>query len=203
MKKIIYIIVVLCIPLSIYTIYANENKTDILKNELETLNIDNPKQDLTTKIGRDDFRFIGLYGYAQYFPGIKENDYEFIKKHGTLMFEGTSDVIESEEHSKLIQKAKQYAETYNITLLNHLKKHNVKPKEGYIPDKETAIKIAVAVWIPIYGKREIEKQKPYNAILYNGIWFVSGSLPKGWIGGVAEAEIIKENGKIIRISHGK
>lgn len=82
-------------------------------------------------------------------------------------------------------------------------KHNYKPKEGYVPDEETAIRIAVSVWIPIYGKEQIESEKPYYATLSNGIWSVSGSLPKGWIGGVAEAEISKDDGKIIRISHGK
>ena len=84
-----------------------------------------------------------------------------------------------------------------------MKKHNYKPKEGYIPDAETAIKIALAIWIPIYGKEQIEKEKPYKAILKDGIWYVNGSLPKGWRGGVAEAEITKDNGRIIRISHGE
>ncbi len=84
------------------------------------------------------------------------------------------------------------------------KKHNYKPKEGYIPNEETAIKIAVAVWIPIYGKEKIEKEKPYKAVLKDGIWYVEGSLEEGFVkGGVAEAEISKDDGHIIRISHGK
>jgi len=82
-------------------------------------------------------------------------------------------------------------------------KHNYKPKEGYVPDEETAIKIAVAVWIPIYGKEEIESEKPYQATLKDGIWYVIGSLPEGWLGGVAEVEISKDDGCIIRISHGE
>lgn len=82
-------------------------------------------------------------------------------------------------------------------------KHNYKPKEGYVPDEETAINIAVAVWIPIYGKEQIESEKPYKAVLENDIWHVTGSLPEGWRGGVAGAEISKDNGRIIRISHGK
>ncbi len=82
-------------------------------------------------------------------------------------------------------------------------KHNYKPASGYVPDEETAIKIAVAVWTPIYGKEKIEKEKPYEATLKDGIWYVSGSLPEGWKGGVAEAEIAKDDGRIIRISHGK
>lgn len=82
-------------------------------------------------------------------------------------------------------------------------KHNYKPASGYIPDEETAIKVAVAVWSPIYGKEQIDKEKPYKATLKDGIWYVSGSLPEGWLGGVAEAEIAKDDGRIIRISHGK
>ncbi len=82
-------------------------------------------------------------------------------------------------------------------------KHNYKPAPGYVPDEETAIKIAVAVWLPIYGKKQIEKEKPHKATLKDGIWHVNGSLPKGWVGGVAEAEIAKDDGRIIRISHGK
>jgi hypothetical protein len=90
-----------------------------------------------------------------------------------------------------------------LAMLYGEEKHNYKPKQGYVPNKETAISIAIAVWIPIYGKNQIESEKPYSAKLDNGRWFVTGSLPKGWEGGVAEAEISKDDGKIIRISHGK
>lgn len=84
-------------------------------------------------------------------------------------------------------------------------KHNYKPKEGYVPDEKTAIRIAVAVWIPIYGEKEIEKEKPYKAKLDNGVWTVEGSLPEGKYvrGGVAEADIAKDDGCILRVSHGK
>lgn len=203
MKKIVYIVITFCVLLNSYIIYANENRTDILKKELNILNINNPNIDLTKNIDINNFRFIGLYGYVQYSPGIDEKDHELIKKYGSFMFRGTSDSIESEEHGELIQKARQYAEIYNTSLLNYLKKHNVKPMNGYVPDEETAIRIAIAVWVPIYGEKKIEKEKPYNAILKDGVWYVLGSLPKGYRGGVAEAEIIKESGKIIRISHGK
>jgi len=91
----------------------------------------------------------------------------------------------------------------NIVSAAEAQIHNYKPANGYISDEEIAIKIAVAVWQPIYGKEQIQSEKPYKAILRDGIWFVSGSLPEGWVGGVAEAEINKESGCIIRISHGK
>jgi hypothetical protein len=84
-------------------------------------------------------------------------------------------------------------------------KHTYKPREGYVPDAETAIAIAVAVWNPIYGKDKIEKEKPYKATLSKGVWTVEGSLPMPgrMVGGVAVAEIAKEDGKILRVSHGK
>jgi hypothetical protein len=90
-----------------------------------------------------------------------------------------------------------------LPIAHAVQKHNYIPKEGYVPNKETAISIAIAVWIPIYGKEQIESEKPYSAKLENGIWFVTGSIPEGWAGGVAEAEISKDDGRIIRISHGR
>jgi hypothetical protein len=82
-------------------------------------------------------------------------------------------------------------------------KHTYKPESGYVPDAKTAIAIAVAVWNPIYGEDKIKEEKPYKAELREGVWYVSGSLKEGWVGGVAEAEILKNDGHIIRISHGK
>jgi hypothetical protein len=80
-------------------------------------------------------------------------------------------------------------------------KMNYKPKVGYVPNAETAIKIAVAVWIPIYGKEQIESEKPYIATLKSGVWTVTGTLPKGYVGGTAIAEISEETGCILRIIH--
>jgi|SRR5580698_5517743 hypothetical protein len=90
-----------------------------------------------------------------------------------------------------------------LALAGEDSKHNYKPEAGYVSDAETAIKIAVAVWSPIYGEKQIASEKPYNAVLTNGVWIVQGSLSKGFVGGVAVAEIAKDDGKILRISHGK
>ena len=47
--------------------------------------------------------------------------------------------------------------------------------KDYVPDEVTAIKIAEAVWLPIYGKEILEKQKPFKAVLVqDSIWCVSG-----------------------------
>jgi hypothetical protein len=78
-----------------------------------------------------------------------------------------------------------------------------KPEKGYVPDAETAIKIAVAAWTPIYGAKKIAGEKPFKAVLKDGVWTVTGSLSKGWAGGVAEAHISQETGCILKIIHGK
>lgn len=82
-------------------------------------------------------------------------------------------------------------------------RHNYMPPEGYVPNANTAIQIAVAVWSPIYGAKKIQADKPFKAHLENGVWTVVGSLPRGWHGGVAIAEIAKKDGRILRVSHGK
>ena len=82
-------------------------------------------------------------------------------------------------------------------------KHTYKPPGGYVTHAETAIAIAVAVWNPIYGAKQIQGEKPFHATLNNGVWTVKGSLPKGWLGGVALAQISCDDGRILRVSHGK
>ncbi len=90
-----------------------------------------------------------------------------------------------------------------LSSANAEKIHNVIPKEGYVPNKSVAIKIALAVWEPIYGQSKIKSEAPYKANLDKGIWVVTGSLLKGWKGGVALINIDKMSGKILRVSHGK
>ncbi len=67
------------------------------------------------------------------------------------------------------------------------------PKDDYVPDAETAIKIAVAVWSRMYGEGVIAEQKPYRATLKDGVWTVQGSFddsadPPQFVGGTAYAE---------------
>ena len=82
-------------------------------------------------------------------------------------------------------------------------KHNYRPMAGYVPDEVTAIRIAVAVWEPIYGRRTIAREKPYHAVLSDGVWTVEGSMPRLALGGVAVAEVRRSDGCVLRISHGQ
>lgn len=59
-----------------------------------------------------------------------------------------------------------------------------------------------------YGEGKIKAERPFRAVLSNGVWHVRGSLPRlfraiGGKGGVASAEINMEDGRILRIQHGK
>jgi len=82
-----------------------------------------------------------------------------------------------------------------------------KPKDGYVPNEATAIKIAEAVLVPIYGEDVINAEKPLKVELKDGVWIVKGVLrcPGGQncLGGVAIIEIAKDDGRILRVSHGK
>jgi hypothetical protein len=81
------------------------------------------------------------------------------------------------------------------------KEPSFKPRQGYVPDEQTAIKIAEAVWLPIYGEDVLKDERPFRAYLKDGVWIVSGTLPTGALGGTAEARISKSTGCILRIIH--
>ena len=78
------------------------------------------------------------------------------------------------------------------------------PDEGVVPNKETAIRIAEAVWLPIYGDSIYSKQ-PFKTAYdeKEQCWFVYGSLPENTLGGVPEIKISKSDGKVLYINHGK
>lgn len=78
------------------------------------------------------------------------------------------------------------------------------PLEGFVPDSLTAIRIAEAVWLPIYGKA-IYERLPFEADLDgDSIWAVAGTMPAGMShGGVPYAEIRKSDGRIVGVGHGE
>jgi len=50
------------------------------------------------------------------------------------------------------------------------------PSNGFVPDEATAVKIAEAVLIPVYGANKIESERPFTAKLKKGVWTVAGTL---------------------------
>ncbi len=92
------------------------------------------------------------------------------------------------------------------SLYDKQSKHHFVPQAGFVPDEETAIKIAMAVWTPIYHfKYKPEDSQLYHAKLIGDVWHVNHPLPKATptevtMGGGPEAEIAKADGKILRVS---
>jgi hypothetical protein len=79
-------------------------------------------------------------------------------------------------------------------------------KNGLVPDKVTAEKIAEIILVNIYGE-SVRKQKPFIVTLKNNnIWVIQGrwnSKDMNLKGGVAYMEIQKSDCKILKVIHGK
>ncbi|SCY77870.1 NTF2 fold immunity protein [Flavobacterium anhuiense] len=74
---------------------------------------------------------------------------------------------------------------------------------NYVPNEETAIKIAETILIPIYGN-EVLTKRPFTAKLINGnIWHIEGSIGLDELGGIPIIEIQKKDCKILRVTHTK
>jgi len=82
-----------------------------------------------------------------------------------------------------------------------------------VPDSATAVSLAEAALAKVYGKKQIESERPFTASLSGGIWHVSGTLyckdEKGNVithacaGGVAMADIRQRDGRVVRTGHTK
>lgn len=77
------------------------------------------------------------------------------------------------------------------------------PRNGFVPDKGTAVRVAEAILVPIYGETQVTSERPFSADLRDGVWIVTGHLPDGWEGGAAEVRISKKSCEVISVTHGK
>ena len=77
------------------------------------------------------------------------------------------------------------------------------PPSGFVPDKLTALAVAEAIALPIYGKDILALQRPLQARLVGDRWIVTGTLPNGWNGGVVKVTILRRTGEIVSIEHGR
>ena len=77
------------------------------------------------------------------------------------------------------------------------------PENGCVPDSSTAVKIAESIWFSAYGN-SIYERKPFKAELIDDtLWIVAGSMPRNMLGGVPYIEILKKDGRVLGIGHGK
>lgn len=99
---------------------------------------------------------------------------------------------------------KSFAESELKLALSKESQHNViDNNDVLIKDSSTAVKIVEPILFSIYGKENIESQKPYETYLVENYWIISGKLPKGMLGGTFLIIIDARNSKILKITHGK
>ncbi|SHF88137.1 NTF2 fold immunity protein [Flavobacterium fluvii] len=99
---------------------------------------------------------------------------------------------------------KKYAKEELDAVLAKKSGHNVVDnKELIVKSSNTAIKIAEAVLFEIYGKANIEEQKPYEKYLIKNYWVISGTLPERSKGGTFLIIIDAKNAQVLKITHGK
>lgn len=78
----------------------------------------------------------------------------------------------------------------------------IRPRDGFVPNETTAIRIAEAVAIGQYGEQTISKERPFRAKLHGGIWTVMGTLhPQGIFGGTAVVKLSKADGRVLFVIH--
>jgi NTF2 fold immunity protein len=81
--------------------------------------------------------------------------------------------------------------------------HNVIGSNQILKDKNKIIDYAELILFDLYGKKEIESQKPYDVYKINEYWLLSGTLPKNKKGGTFLLIIDSRDYRIIRLTHGK
>ena len=59
------------------------------------------------------------------------------------------------------------------------RRRSALPRDGVIPDEQTAVAVARAIFLPVYGEEEVSKFEPYHAQLAHGTWTVYGTLKRG------------------------
>ena len=72
-----------------------------------------------------------------------------------------------------------------------------------LPTKAVAIAVAEPLLFSIYGKESIIQQRPYEAYLINGFWYLAGTLPQNMVGGTFELVVEAKNGRVVELTHGK
>ncbi len=75
------------------------------------------------------------------------------------------------------------------------------PKEGYVPDKDTAIKIAEVILFRLYGERDVTSQKPYVVTEDENIWWVCGTLKKDELGSSFTIAISRQTAAVLYLEH--
>ena len=88
--------------------------------KLQWLDAADPQADANQAVKQNDLRLLGLATRTVSIPGVsKEDSYKYEQACGVHLIEGASDVVRSDEHLRLMQKARSYALQYNAIIKLH------------------------------------------------------------------------------------
>ncbi len=76
--------------------------------------------DVQKAIANKDYRLFAIAGRGERMPGVDAKQMSDLKQRcGVKYLEGSTDAIRDDEHMQLLQKAYQYAEGYNQSMVRH------------------------------------------------------------------------------------
>lgn len=104
------------------------------------------------------------------------------------------------------QSTSQDRKTEREKWLAEMLKEPVKERvlvQPVIRNEKMAIAVAEALAFNVYGAEQIKQERPYHTELINGYWVITGTLPKGYDGGVFEIVLKAEDGQVVRFLHSK
>ena len=85
--------------------------------QLQWLDAADPQNDAQQALKKGDFRLLGLATHSVNIPGVSnEESLKYELKCGVQLIDGISDVVRSDEHLRLMQKARSYALKYNAII---------------------------------------------------------------------------------------
>ena len=96
---------------------GRSGEIDPYVQKLQWLDAANPQTDAEQALKKGDFRLLGLATRSVHIPGVdKSETLKYELKCGVQLIEGISDVVRSDEHLRLMQKARSYALKYNAII---------------------------------------------------------------------------------------
>ena len=88
--------------------------------KLQWLDSADPQADANQAVKQNDLRLLGLATRSVNIPGVQRADMlKYEEACGVQLIEGISDVVRSDEHLRLMQKARSYALKYNAIIKLH------------------------------------------------------------------------------------
>jgi hypothetical protein len=104
----------------------------------------------------------------------------------------------SQSRPKRLTEEDEWRDAYHLTAAVH----SDKPTAGFVPDAQTAERIADAVASALYGEQQAGSERPYRARLGGNVWTVLGTHhPPLALGGNSILQTSKIDGRIIFVHH--